>query len=137
MSKRKDESPAEYSARMSAYQQARRLKEAGSPVPATLKPKQHIPRGRPRAQAGPHSSSAETLERQRAKITLAGKFIPDGYAAEKPKALCYGDVYRAQKEAAGLVGAPIHSMPARATPLSGRLKPPDRATSLIVNGILC
>jgi hypothetical protein len=60
------------------------------------------PRGRPRARPGAHSSSPETLERQRAKITLPGTIIPTKYAAEpdnKPK--CYGDLYRAEKERAG------------------------------------
>jgi hypothetical protein len=128
MSKRKGESPAEYSKRMSDYQRIRRLKEAGLPIPDTLGPrrptgtrfnsgawarqeapgKRYFPRGgRPRSEKPrEYFTPLHPNERPQSRITLPGKFVPDKYAAEPPKPKCFGDLRREAMERAGLVGPP-------------------------------
>ncbi len=100
MSKRKDETAAEYSARMSAYQLARRKgKKPEAVAPKKPFPKQPV-------KSSPAYSRLGILEAniERAKITLPGPQL-----SKEAKPMCYGDLRRLEFERAGKIGAPTVS----------------------------
>lgn len=101
MSRRKNESPAQYSARMSAYQKARRDGVKPESARATREVMPPAPRRvsvfRLRHLLAADEKRLVATERRR-RVSIA-----------TAPAVCYGDVLREQLAAAGKVGAPKHA----------------------------